>query len=102
MGTSVLVLTLAALCRGQEGSAVFISRCIQCHDANSDSHAPLPDSLANRPWQDILKALETGSMKAMGASLSAADKLAVARYLGKAGPTAPPEMKGLCAAGVKP
>ena len=95
-------LLLAALCCGQEGTAVFISRCIQCHDANSDSHAPLPDSLGNRPWQDIVKALETGSMKAIGAQLSAAEKLAVARYLGKAGPSAPPEMKGFCAAGAKP
>ncbi len=43
-------------------------------------------SPGNLPWQDILKALETGSMKAIGAQLSAADKLAVARYLGKAGP----------------
>ena len=93
---------LAALCRGQEGTAVFISRCIQCHDANSDSHAPLPESLANRPWQDILKVLETGSMKAIAAPLSAADKMAVARYLGKAGPAVLPEMKGFCAAGVKP
>ena len=95
-------LLLAALCCGQEGTAVFISRCIQCHDANSDSHAPLPDSLANRPWQDIVKALETGSMKAIGAQLSAADKLAVARYLGMAGPSVLPEMKGFCAAGAKP
>jgi polyvinyl alcohol dehydrogenase (cytochrome) len=95
-------LMLAALCRGQEGTAVFISRCIQCHDANSDSHAPLPEALGNRRWQDILKALETGSMKAIAAPLSAADKMAVARYLGKAGPTVLPEMKGFCGAEVKP
>ena len=93
---------LAAVCCGQEGTAVFISRCIQCHDANSESHAPLPEALANLPWQDIVKALETGSMKAIGAQISAADKLAVARYLGKAGPAVLPEMKGYCAAGAKP
>src|SRR6185369_13960219 len=87
-------IMLAAACWGQEGTAVFISRCIQCHDANSESHAPLPEALATRPWQDIVKALETGSMKAIGAQISAADKLAVARYLGKAGPTdnAPPRV----------
>jgi hypothetical protein len=54
---------LATGCSGQEGTAVFISRCIQCHDANSESHAPLPEALATLPWQDIVKALETGSMK---------------------------------------
>src|SRR5579863_3136978 len=93
---------LAALSFGQEGSQVFISRCIQCHDPNSESHAPMPEALANLSWQDIVKALETGSMKAIGEQLSAADKMAVARYLGKAGPSVMPEMKGSCAAGAKP
>jgi hypothetical protein len=96
-------LLLAALCCGQEGTAVFISRCIQCHDANSDSHAPLPDSLANRPWQDIVKALETGSMKAIGAQLSAADKLASRTLPGEGGVRqCCPRLKGFCAAGAKP
>jgi len=95
-------LMLAALCCAQEGTAVFISRCIQCHDPNSDSHAPMPEALSNLPWQDIVKTLETGSMKAIGAQLSAADKVAVARYLGKAGPSALPEMKGFCASNAKP
>ena len=102
MRCAAIGLLLAAVCCGQEGTAVFISRCIQCHDPNSESHAPLPDALANLSWQDIVKTLETGSMKAIGAQLSAADKIAVARYLGKAGPAALPEMKGFCAAGAKP
>ena len=93
---------LAAFCAAQEGTRVFISSCIQCHDPNSESHAPLPEALNNLPWQAILKALETGSMKAMGAPLSAADKIAVARYLGKAGPAVLPEMKGFCAPDAKP
>src|ERR1039457_4726838 len=86
-------LLLAGICCGQEGTAVFIARCIQCHDANSESHAPLPEVLGNLPWQDIVKALETGSMKAIGAQLSTADKVAVARYLGKSGPAVLPEMR---------
>ena len=102
MRSVAMGLLLAAFCAGQEGTRVFISRCIQCHDPNSDSHAPLPEALGNLPWQAILKALETGSMKAIGAQLSAEDKIAVARYLGKAGPAVLPEMKGFCAAGAKP
>ncbi len=102
MRSVAMGLGLVALCHAQEGSQVFISHCIQCHDPNSDSHAPMPEALANMPWQDILKTLETGSMKAMGASLSTADRVAVARYLGKAGPVARPEMKGFCAADTKP
>ena len=100
--TVAIGVMLAGLCQAQEGTAVFISRCIQCHDANSDSHAPMPEALSNLPWQDIVKALETGSMKAIGAQISAADKLAVARYLGKTGPSVLPEMKGYCAAAAKP
>jgi len=68
----------------------------------SDSHAPLPEALGILPWQNILKALETGSMKAIGAQLSLADKTAVVRYLGKAEMAVLPEMKGHCAAGAMP
>jgi len=102
MRSVAIGLALAALCAAQEGTHVFIARCIQCHDPNSESHAPLPEALGNLPWQDILKALETGSMKAIGAQLNAADKIAVARYLGKAGPAVLPEMKGFCAADARP
>lgn len=62
----------------------------------------MPEALANLSWQDIVKTLETGSMRAIGAQLNAADKMAVARYLGKAGPPVLPEMKGFCPAGAKP
>src|ERR1700742_5080321 len=91
-------LALATICAAQEGTRVFIARCIQCHDPNSGSHAPLPEALGNLPWEAIVKTLETGSMKAIGAQISPADKMAVARYLGKAGPMVLPQMKGYCAA----
>jgi len=97
-----LAVLLASCCAAQEGTRVFISRCIQCHDPNSGSHAPLPEALALMPWENILKALESGSMKPQGDQLSPEDRRAVARYLGKAGPQVLPEMKGFCAAGAKP
>ncbi len=100
--TFTLGLLLVWLCSAQEGSRVFLSRCIQCHDPNSNSHAPLPEALAAMPWENVLKALETGSMKAMGAPLSPAERVSVARYLGKAGPVEMPQMTGACAAGSKP
>jgi polyvinyl alcohol dehydrogenase (cytochrome) len=100
--TLVMGIMLAALCFGQEGSQVFISRCIQCHDPNSESRAPMPEALANLPWQDIVKTLDTGSMRALGAQLSVAEKNAVARYLGKAGTAMLPQMTGSCAAGARP
>ena len=103
MRSVAMGLVLAALCRAQEGSQVFISRCIQCHDPNSESHAPLPEALANLPWQDILKTLETGSMKAMGASVERRGQEWQWRATwAKPGRRRVPEMKGFCAAGAKP
>ena len=54
------------------------------------------EALGNMPWEDILKVLETGSMRAQGAQLPPEDRIAVARYLGKAGaPVALPKMTGV-------
>ena len=93
----------AVACLAQEGTRVFISRCISCHDPNGDSHAPTPETLGAMPWQQILKALEPGGkMEAMAEGISEADKIAVARYLGTAGPVVQAEMSGECAAGARP
>lgn len=97
-----LGFVVVALCSAQEGTRVFIGRCIQCHDQNSDTHAPLPEALAGMPWENILKSLETGVMKAQGAQLPPEDRIAVARYLGKVESSVPPAMTGYCTAGAKP
>src|SRR5580704_4539396 len=97
----VLIFIATRLCTAQEGTRVYIQHCQKCHDQNSDAHAPLQEALATRPWEQILKALETGSMRAQGAELSPEDRRAVARYLGKAGPSVLPPMTGHCAAGAK-
>jgi polyvinyl alcohol dehydrogenase (cytochrome) len=95
-------LLFAALCSAQEGSRVFISSCLQCHDPNSESRAPAPAVLGEMPWQAILTALETGAMKTQGDGISRDERVAVARYLGKEGPTEPVEMSGFCSADRKP
>ena len=97
-----LVLAFAALCPGQEGTRVFISYCQRCHDKNSRTHAPLPQALARMPWERIVKSLETGVMKAQGASLTPEERRSVARYLGSVGPTVSPVMQGFCPAGSHP
>ena len=99
---AVLSLAAAALATAQEGTAVFLRACVRCHSPNSDAHAPMPEEMAKIPWQDVLKSLESGTMKAQGAALSADDRRAVARYLGAAGPTVLPQMTGFCAGGQKP
>ena len=92
----------ANLCIAQEGSRIFIASCLQCHDANAGSRAPSPAVLGEMPWQVILAALESGAMKTQGDALSHDDRVAVARYLGKEGPTELTEMSGFCAADRQP
>ena len=99
---ATLTLMIAGLCTAQEGTRVYIARCQQCHDQNSDGHAPLREALATKPWEAILAALETGAMRAQGAQLTPEERRAVARYLGKAGPIVPAAMTGHCPAGAKP
>lgn len=98
----ILAWLPALLLNGQEPTRVFMRSCQQCHSPNSGAHAPLPEAMAGIPWENILKSLESGNMKAQGASLTADERRAVARYLGKSGPVVLPEMSGHCAAGVKP
>lgn len=97
-----LLFAAAAFCTAQEGTRVFIASCQQCHDKNSGTHAPLPEALAQMPWETILKSLETGDMRAQGAALKPEERTAVARYLGKAGHVNAPVMSGFCPAGAKP
>ena len=96
-------LVVASLCLAQEGSQVYISRCLQCHSSTSTTHAPTPEALAQIPWQDILKTLETGVMKVQAQNLSQDDRIAVARYIGKeTGTQVLPQISGFCEAGTKP
>ncbi len=100
--TIALALLTASVAFAQEGTRVYIEHCQQCHDQNSDAHAPLAEALAGMRWEDIVKTLETGNMRAQGAQLSQEDRIAVSRYLGKAGPLTLPKMTGYCASGSKP
>ncbi|HVW85182.1 MAG TPA: PQQ-binding-like beta-propeller repeat protein [Bryobacteraceae bacterium] len=103
MRFTFLGLFAALLCSAQEGSQVFISHCLQCHSSTSTSHAPTPEALAQIPWQDVLKTLETGEMKVEAQNLSTEEKTAVARFVGKAaGPQVLTEVSGFCAEGAKP
>ena len=100
---SLAVGIAAFSCFAQEGSQVYISHCIECHSPASASHAPSQEALSQIPWQDILKTLETGAMKVQGQNLTPEERVAAARYLGKAG-GAPvlPQVSGFCPAGSRP
>jgi polyvinyl alcohol dehydrogenase (cytochrome) len=100
---SIAAVLGAFSCFAQEGSQVYISHCIECHSPASASHAPSQEALSQIPWQDILKTLETGAMKVQAQNLSQEERVAAARYLGKAGGTPVlPQVSGFCPAGSRP
>jgi len=65
-----------------DGAAVFSHACAACHRAGSGTRAPLPEVLRQMTEESILRALESGMMKAQGSLLTQAERVAVARYLG--------------------
>ncbi len=71
--------------QNRDGATVFQTVCSNCHKEGSNTQAPLPDVLRKMPVQAILTALESGKMQAIGAGLNAAERTAVAGYLGVAG-----------------
>ncbi len=88
LSSSIFLLAIfAALAAGlyaQSGEGTFNMICSNCHRDGAND-APSPATLRSLPVQTILTALESGKMKAIGDSLSAADREAVAKYLGVAG-----------------
>lgn len=95
-----LFLTLAD--SAQEGSQIFISQCMRCHSPTGTTHAPAPESLAQIPWQEVLKTLDAGVMKVQAQALSEDDRIAVASFVGKdVGTQVLPEVTGFCKGGVR-
>jgi polyvinyl alcohol dehydrogenase (cytochrome) len=66
----------------RSGAQVFDGACAGCHGTGSAIAAPHPEALRLMSARSIESALQTGRMKAQGASLSQDDRVAVAQYLG--------------------
>src|SRR5438876_6528559 len=76
------ILCLAAsLSSAQDGPVLFAKHCAGCHQPGSETRAPLPAALKLLTKEKILSALETGTMKAQGTALTAAERLALANHL---------------------
>src|SRR5579864_3313631 len=107
MSRSLVALFLAACACAQNpaapnGKALFEKSCAVCHRPGAENRAPLPDALAQLSQQAIVAALETGAMKTQGASLTPAERVAIARFLSKdAGPRTTSAASNVCAAGEK-
>ena len=85
------MLLLAAACAAAQnhssalldGKALFQKNCIACHSPGPENRAPLPEALSQLSQQAIVTSLDSGAMKQQGASLSPAERTAIARFLSK-------------------
>src|SRR4051794_19797138 len=76
-----ILCVAASASSAQDAPALFTKHCAGCHQAVSESRAPLPSALKLLSKEKILAALETGSMKAQGSSLTSGERLALATHL---------------------
>ena len=86
------------------GATIYKTHCAACHDAPG-TRAPDRETLTLKTREAILESLVSGTMSIVAKDLSAADKRAVAEYLGRAtDPTKPtPDVgTGLCASVTAP
>ncbi|HEY3839691.1 MAG TPA: PQQ-binding-like beta-propeller repeat protein [Bryobacteraceae bacterium] len=95
------LLLAAAATSAQDAADLFAKHCGACHRSASDVRAPLPDVLALMPRQQILTALESGSMKAQGEALTREQRVALAAFLSKI-TTIDSAANGLCSSNVTP
>lgn len=65
-----------------DGAKIFAARCANCHGGPGDSRAPSPAALRRMTKSAILTALNTGEMRLEALRLSAAERTALADYLG--------------------
>ena len=72
------ILGLAAsLSPAQDAQALFGKYCASCHQAGSDTRAPLPAALKLLSREKILEAVETGSMKEQASGLTPSQRIAL-------------------------
>lgn len=85
-----------------DGVALFNSKCAECHYNDNNMRAPEPATLREMSRRSILAALQTGTMKSEGQTLSVRERVAVANYLGKSEAAISARLSNLCTHDVDP
>src|SRR4051812_4229402 len=103
--TIVLALAASHELRAQDGGALFSQLCSACHDGGNE-RAPKREVLRQLAPEQVLDALEAGSMITTAAHRSTLDHRAIAEYVtgkkfGKALDTTPPAA-AMCAKAAVP
>src|SRR5277367_7117010 len=100
---SVAIVCVAAQAPPPDGRAIFQKNCALCHKPDADNRTPTLEAVKRVPNGAIIAALETGAMKAQGATLTAVEKQAVADFLSpRASASAEPAASNSCAPGAAP
>src|SRR5579859_2709884 len=94
--SSTWLFLLSASAWAQDTADLFQIKCATCHSPGSAAGAPLPATLRQMTAAHILEALESGKMRAIGASLTAAQREALAKSLGLAEASATGSEAGHC------
>ncbi len=92
----LLILPTGRGAERPDGAVVFIRNCAMCHKSGQSSRAPEVKALHKMTREVILQALESGAMKTEAAGLSQPERIAVAEYLGKIGPSNSKSSLGTC------
>ena len=74
-------LLLAAPAFAQDGAALYTQRCASCHEGGQVARAPARDVIAALTPERIVGALETGTMRVQGETLTPELRRAIAVYL---------------------
>jgi len=91
-----LAPNVAAQSQSPSGEAVYQRRCATCHEKPADGRTPSRDVLQGMTSTRILRTLDFGAMMTIAYQLNREEREAVARFLGKPTPEAPPAPAAFC------
>ena len=85
-GCAWVSILLAVPAFAQDGAALYTQRCASCHEGGQVARVPARDVVAALAPDRIVGALETGTMRVQGESLTPDQRRAIANYLSTARP----------------
>src|SRR5258705_13307133 len=86
VGCAWVSLLAAAPVSAQDGAALYGQQCASCHEGGQVARAPARDIIAALTPDRIVAALETGTMRVQGESLTPDQRRSIAAYLSTARP----------------
>src|SRR5450755_327967 len=74
--------------QAQDGAALYAQHCASCHEGGAVARAPARDVISALPPDRIVNALESGTMRVQGESLTPEQRRAIANALSTVRPSA--------------